>query len=251
MPAILYATIWRELRWRLLAALLLVVPPAALVAWSYLLQARRTTTGAVAPGSDGYLGYLDAAWFWLPGPSAVFLPAAVLVGTGGGLLRRRADLTFLLALPVSRRRWLLTHLAMALAALGALVLVVTVVLAAGACRAAVPLPLGAILVRSLAVLAAASAWVGVTIGVLAVARSPALTTVLVLGAVVVQPTTYFRLDLPVRPPPPPLLPTWDPWMLADPRAWHQGVPLPSLLVTAALGTAGVLFALHRLERFEP
>jgi hypothetical protein len=47
------------------------------------------------------------------------------------------------------------------------------------------------------------------------------------------------------------LPAWDPWALADPRAWETGVPLASLLAALALGGAGWILALRRLERFEP
>ena len=246
------ATIWRDLRWRLLAASLLVVPPAGLVAWSYLLQARRISANGVAASSGPYLEYLDAAWFLLPGPSAAFLPAAVLIGTGGALLRSRTDLAFLLGgLPVSRDRWLLTHLLVSQTALGALVLVVLAVLAACAWRAGVPLPLGAILLRSAAVFGAASAWVGVAVGVLAATRSSILAATLVMGAAVVLPASRFRLDLPVRAQQPPMLPSWDPWTLADPRAWQSAMPTPSLLVAAALGLAGVLFAYQRVKRFEP
>jgi hypothetical protein len=244
----LRATIWHDLRWRLLGALLLVASPAALVAWSYVLQPPRSAAGASALS---YLEYLDAAWFQLPGPSAAFLVAAVLVGAGGVLLRPRTDLTYLLALPVSRRRWLLAHVGMSLAALAALVLVVGLVLAAGAWRAGVPLASGPLLARSLAVLGAAGAWVGVTVGVLALVRSPVLAMVLVLGTVAALPTTRFRLDLPVRQPPPPMLPPWDPWALADPRAWHDGLPFASLLVAAAFGIAGTMLALYLVERFEP
>lgn len=244
----LRATIWRDLQWRLLVALLLVASPAALVARSYTLAPQRSiasTTGLT------YVEYLDAAWFWLPGASAVFLPAAVLISAAGVLLRPRTDLRFLLALPLSRRRWLLTNVMASLAALGALVLVVGIILASGAWYAGVPLGIGPLLGRSLAVLVAAGAWVGVTVGVLALVRHPALAAALVLGAVVVLPITRFRLDLPVRPPPPPPLPWWDPWALADPRAWHGSLPLASLLVTIAVGVAGLLIATYQVERFEP
>jgi hypothetical protein len=239
----LRATIWRDLRWRAAAAALLVLPPAALVAWSNVVHARGpvVTKGAA---------YVDAAWFWLPGGSAVFLAAAVLLGASGSLLRPRGDVAYLLALPLSRRRWLATHVAMSAATLAALVLVAHVIVAFGAWRAGAPLAPGALLGRSVAVLAAGSAWIGVTVGVLAVVRHPAAAIALVLGAVAALPPTRFRLDLPPRSVPAPL-PAWDPWALADPRAWETGVPLASLLAALALGGAGSILVLNRLERFEP
>lgn len=238
----LHATIWRDLRWRLLAASLLVVPPAALVAWSQVAHPHHVTPGGAA--------YLDAAWFRLPGGNAVFLVAAVLLAAGGSLFRPGGDVAFLLALPVSRRRWLLTNLGMSLAALAALVLVVHLVLAAGAARAGAPFAHGPLLVRSLTALVAASPWIGATVGVLALVRHPALAVALVLGAVAALPPARFRLDLPPRAVPR-MLPFWDPWAFADPRAWDLGVPVASMVAALALGTAGVLLALHRLERFEP
>jgi hypothetical protein len=238
----LRATIWRDLRWRLLAAAVLVLLPAAVVAWSDAAHAPRATPGAAA--------YLDAAWFRLPGGSAVFLVAAVLLAAGGSLLRPRGDVAYLLALPQSRRRWLLAHVTMSLAALAALVLVVHLVLATGATHGGGSLALGPMLGRSLAVLAAASVWIGVTVGVLAVVRYPALAVGLVLAAVSALPTSRFRLDLPPRAVPL-MLPAWDPWALADPRAWDRGVPVASLLVALAMGTAGMVLALYRIERVEP
>jgi hypothetical protein len=242
MPPMLRATIWRDLRWRLLAASLLVVLPTALVAWSQVAHPHHAVPGGAT--------YLDATWFWLPGGSAVFLVAAVLLAAGGSLLRPRRDVAYVLALPVSRRRWLLTHAAMSLAALAALVLFVHVLLTMGAVRAGAPLAHGPLLARSLAVLAAASAWIGVTVGVLALVRHPALAVALVLGVVAALPPGRFRLDLPPRAEPP-LLPAWDPWAFADPRAWDAGVPVASLLAALAFGTAGMVLALHRVERFEP
>jgi hypothetical protein len=240
----LRATIWRDLRWRLVAALLLVAPLAALVAWAFAAHSRS------APASvPDYAQYLDIGWFYLPGPSAVFLLAAVIV-SAGSLLRPRDDLAYLFALPVSRRRFLLAHVLASVAALAALVLLSDLLLALGAWGAGVAVPYRHLLVRSVGVLAAASVWVGVTIGVLSVVRYPVLALTLVLGALTVLPANRFRLDLPASPSYS-MLGAWDAWAFADPRAWDGVVPVGSLVMALVLGVGGSLLALRRLERFEP
>jgi hypothetical protein len=244
----LRATIWRDLRWRLLAALLVAVPVAALVAWSYAMNMR---AGAEAMhGFANALAYLDAGWYHLPGPSAVFLLVAVVLTAGSGPLRPRDDLAYLLALPISRRRLLAAHVVASLAALAMVVLVVDLILAVGAWSAGMPLPLGKLLVRSLAVLAAASPWVCVTAGALMLLRYPVLAMIAVLGTVMVLPVNRFRLDIPATRSPETLA-AWDPWAFADPRAWHGAVPIVSLLSAVALGAAGTILALWMLERLEP
>jgi len=244
----LRAAIWRDLRWRMLLAAVPVLVPAALVALSY--AARAHGDGGTANGYVGYVGYLDAAWFWLPGASAVFLLAAVIVSSAGSLLRPRGDVAYLLALPVSRTRWLLAHAGMSLAALAGLIVLADAVLAAGAVPSRAPVALVPLLARSLAVWVAAGAWVCVTLGVLSVVRVPPLAALLVLIAAAGS-ADHFELTIPARPSPPPLLPAWDPWALADPRGWAHGVPIESLLSAAALALAGLLLALHRLHRHEP
>src|SRR5215204_2016205 len=125
----LRATIWRDLRWRLLAALLLVAPPAVLVAFAGV-QGPRSASGVAVPVSD-FLQFLDVSWFHLPGGSAVLLPAAVLLGAAGTLVRPRDDVAYLFALPLPRWRWLLAHAAAAVLALAALVLLVGIAFAVG------------------------------------------------------------------------------------------------------------------------
>jgi hypothetical protein len=100
------------------------------------------------------------------------------------------------------------------------------------------------------VLVAAGPWAGVTLGALTLVRHPVLAATLVLGIVAVLPTTRFRLQLPVQPPPT-MLARWDPWALADPRAWDGGPPFASLLAAAALGVAGTMLALWCVDRLEP
>jgi hypothetical protein len=181
----------------------------------------------------------------------VFLLAAVIVSAAGTLLRPRGDVAYLLALPVSRGRWLLAHAAMSLAALAGLVVLADGVLAAGALYGGVGVPLLPLLARSLAVWVAAGAWMCVTLGVVALVRHPVLAAALVLAGAALPAPDRFKLDLPVDYPPAPPLPPWDPWALADPRAWMHGVPLTSLLVAAALAGAGMLLAHYRLGRWEP
>jgi hypothetical protein len=241
----LRAAIWRDLRWRVLAAALLVVPLAGLVAWSY---GARAHAGEVV-GRD-YLAYLDQAWFRLPGPSAVFILVAVVLSAGSGLLRPREEVRYLLALPVSRRRLLLTYVALALTALGAVIALVDLVLAAGAWSTGVSLPLVPMIVRSLGVFAAAAVWVCVTVGVLSVVRHPILSLALVLGAVVLLPSDRFRLELPAVASAATLA-SWDVWAFADPRSWQGSIPFASLAAAIALGVAGLLLAWYRVQHFEP
>jgi hypothetical protein len=241
----LRAAIWRDLRWRLLAATFLAAPLALLVAWSYAGRAR---AGEVV--QRNYVAYLDAAWFHLPGPSSAFLLLAVILGAGGGLIRPRAQVAYLLTLPTSRRRMLVSYLVAVLAALAACVLVIDLILAAGAWSANVPLPLAPMIVRSVLVFLAAAVWACVTIGVLTVVRHAVLALASVLGAVMLLPANRFRLEVPptgsrAR------LAAWDAWAFADPRAWQGGIPVESLLVAIVLAAGGVMLALRRLERFEP
>jgi hypothetical protein len=244
----LRATIWRDLRWRLLAALLLVGPPAAMVAIAGT-QGPRTDTGVIVPLSD-FLRFLDASWFHLPGGSAVLLPAAVLLAAAGTLVRPRDDVGYLFTLPLSRRRWLLAHAAAAVLALATLVLLVGVAFAVSAARAGASLSLVALGARSLGVLLAASAWVGPTLFVATLVRRALPTIVTALAALAFGPGDRFRLDIPARESTA-MLAAWDPWAFADPRAWHSGVPVLSLLTAAALGVGGLLLAAWRMERMEP
>ncbi len=241
----LRSIIWRDLRWRLLAAALIVAPLAALVSWSYAARAR-----VGDPVQSSYLAYLDDAWFHLPGGSAVFLLLAVVLGAGGGLLRPREQVAYLLALPVSRRRLLYTYLLAVLGALAALTALVDVVLAAGAWDAGVPLPARPLLGRSALVFAAAAVWVCITVGVLSVVRYAALALVLVLGTVAALPSDRFRLEIPAAASTAMLAPL-DAWAFADPRAWQGTTPVASLVVAALLVAGSLLLALRRVTRFEP
>jgi len=265
----LLATIWRSLRWRLLAATLLAAMAVSFVAFAYKsneIKAGHTTSQLTMPAGQltvshdtdlgqlravfPYMRFLDAAWFELPGPSALFLLIALIVSSSGRLFRPGGELAYTFALPISRRRWLLTHAGAFVAAVAVVQLFVDVVLALGAYRASQAVSIGPLLVRSLGVIVAASAWVGVTIGALGLVRYPILAATLVLGALELQPAGHFQIEMPVKASHA-MLPAWDPWTFADPRAWHGGVPVASLLVALALGLGGLAVGMWRIERMEP
>jgi hypothetical protein len=240
----LIATIWRSLRWRLLAALVLVAMPAFLVAWSFGSEKKDAVHFA------SYTRYIEATWFQLPGPSAVLLLVALIVSASTRLMKPGGELAYTLALPISRRRWLLAHAGAFVVAIAVVQLFVCVVLALGARHSGQPLEIVPLLVRSVGVIAAASVWVGVTIGALGLVRYPVLAAALVLGALELEPHGRFQLQLPVTHSMG-MLAAWDPWAFADPRAWQHGVPMASLLTALALGLGGLALGMWRLERLEP
>ncbi|HEV7990908.1 MAG TPA: hypothetical protein VGP25_03740 [Gemmatimonadaceae bacterium] len=244
MTPMLLATIWRSLRWRLLAALMLVALPAFLVAWSYGPERKDAIHFA------SYSRYVEATWFQLPGPSALFLLIAVIVSASGRLMRPGTELAYTLALPISRRRWLLAHAGSFVAAVAAVQLFVLIVFAIGARHWSQPLELSPLLVRSVGVIAAASVWVAVTIGALGLARYSVLAIALVLGALELEPHGRFQLQLPVTHSMG-MLSAWDPWAFADPRAWQGGaVPVASIGVALALGLVGLGVGAWRMQRLE-
>jgi hypothetical protein len=240
----LLTTIWRSLRWRLLAALLLVAIPAFLVAWSFGSEKND------AVRFPSYTRYIEAAWFELPGPSAVFLLVALIVSASGRLMKPGGELAYTFALPISRRRWLLTHAGAFVAAIAVVQLFICVVFALGARHSAQSLEVLPMLARSVAVIAAASVWVGVTIGALGLVRYPVLAAVLVLGALELEPHGRFQLQLPVTHSMG-MLAAWDPWAFADPRTWQHGAPVTSLVSALALGLGGLALGMWRLQRLEP
>ncbi len=68
---------------------------------------------------------------------------------------------------------------------------------------------------------AAAVTASLTFGALALLRHPVLTALVVLALIAVLPNERFQLTLPVKPAPL-TLPAWDPWRVADPRAWDGG-----------------------------
>jgi hypothetical protein len=241
----LAATIWRDLRWRFAAMLPLVVLIAALAAESFIRRPTQERSTGVT-----YSQHLDAVWFWLPGPSAIFLLVAVVLGASGVLLRPRANVAYLLSMPVSRSRWLLSNAAGSAIGVALMILITDGVFVAGAWRSGTSLPLLPLLARSLGVLLAACAWIGVTLAAVALVRSALLALTIVLGTLVLLPTSRFQLEIPPTSNSPPLG-AWDPWTFADPRAWQSGIPFESLLSCATLGVGGLAVGLVLLKRYEP
>jgi len=248
----IYATIWRDLRWRL------VVPALMLAACVGLLQISHDghlhvkhdgVPAAPASIAHDYVRYLDVSWFQLPGPSALFLVLAVLIAGGGRLTRPSSDLAYLFALPISRRRWVASHIAASVAALAMLLLLLDVAFAVDGLRTEGIAAIGALLLRSAGVLVAATAWVCVAVAALALMRYAVLAILLVFGVLALLPGGRFRLDLPARESAE-MLPAWDPWAFADPRAWHGAVPVASLLSAAVLGVGATALAMWLVERRE-
>ena len=248
----IYATIWRDLRWRLIVPALLLAACVTLTQLSFEGHLHVTVAGAVPASASvarGYIHYLDIAWFQLPGASALFLVIAVLIAAGGRLTRPSSDLAYLFALPISRRRWVMSHIGASVAAVATLLLLLDVLLVIDALRSAQEIALGALLVRSAGVLAAASVWVCIGVAALALTRYAVLAMVLVFGALALLPGGRFRLELPAKESAR-MLSTWDPWAFADPRAWRGTVPVESLLVAIGLGLGATMLAIWLVERRE-
>lgn len=235
-------TIRRDLGWRLLAALVLVAMPLGLVLLGLV-------AGSDRPASNGYLALLDGSWFQLPGGCAILIPAAVLLAAAGTLMRPARDVAFLLALPTSRRRWVLTHVAAAVAGLALIVAVIALTFATVALRAGVDVPVGALLRRSLLDLAAASVWIGPTTLLMVLVRRPIVAITLAFVALAMSPVSRFLLEIPAKPTSV-RLPAWDPWAFADPRAWSGGIPLASVASALVLGVSSTLAAVWLFERLD-
>jgi hypothetical protein len=243
---LLRSIVWRELRWRMLAALALVLPHAGLIAVSALTPEHRRAAGV----GDDFGAFFDVAWFRAPGPGAILLVAAVILAAGGSLIRPRGDVAYLLALPLSRRRWLLEHLATPLAGVGGVLVAVDLVFAAAALRGGASVPVAGLLLRSLLMLAACAPWIALTVGAVALLRHALPAAVLVLSAAAFLPGDRYRLEVPPVVAAAGIAP-WDPWFLADPRAWSGGLPARSVATAVLLALGGCAIGLNRIERYEP
>ena len=248
----LLAATWRDLRGRTAASLLLAGPSAAFVSSSFAVQRNQ---GPDAPAEvialgRSYTAYVDTAWFHLPSPSFVIAFVAILITAGGILAHPRSEQRFLLALPITRRAWVLAHLVGSVAATASIAAVCATILLMGGWWQGMTYPASRMLANSSAVVLATVPWVTTTAAVLAFVRRPVLAVILVLAAILVLPGSWFGLMGPATPHP--LISTaWDPWLLADPRLWQSGPPLRALLTSAAIAAAGATAALLRFQRIEP
>ena len=222
--------IWHDLKWRLLAAAALV----ALTAGVVILGLR------LSPGAD-YLQHLDLAWFNLPGASSVFLPAAVIIGGSSSLMRPPRDVAYVMSLPVSRLRWVMMHVAASVAALAFMVLVCAVAFIVAASNLDTHLAIVPLFARSLLVLLAAAAWVPLMIALSAVVRRAIIAIPLAFVLLSFTEGNRFQLDIPAKASVK-MLPPLDPWAFADPRAWHAGVPFPSIAIVVVMLVAGLAAA---------
>lgn len=254
IASMLRTLIWRDLRWRLLAATLLVAMPVVLVMLGFVSGVPGGASAgpsvgasaAVGVGRD-YLRHLDRYWFQLPGGSAVFLPAAVLLGAAGTLVRPRRDVAYLIALPIARWQWVLWHIAASVAALALLVLASDVAFIGAAIRAGADIRVGALLMRSLGVLVASAMWIAPATALMMVARRPLVAIPVAFVLLSYMRGSRFNLDVPAKTTLA-MLPAWDPWAFADPRAWSSRAPLASIAVAIAVGALGTLAALLLFER---
>ena len=240
----LRAIIWRDLRWRLLASLLLVLPFALMTSWSHTVSTRRASASGMQ-----YVDHLDVAWFQVPGPNALFVVVAVILSVSGSLVGPRNDIAYVLSLPITRSRWLFAHIAASLTSLAAIVMIVGAVLAAGAWIVDTPANVGALLLRMLGTFLAGSVLVAATYGVLTVLRHPLLTAIAVLGMLAVMPGARFRFQNPADEAVM-QIPMWDPWAFVDPRMWETGLPLMSMsvaIVTAVFATTVVMVRVNRAD----
>ena len=248
----LLAATWRDLRWRTAASLLLAGPSAAFISSSFAVQRNQPPNappGVIALGRS-YPAYIDTAWFHLPSPSFVIAFVAILITAGGILAHPRSEQRFLLALPITRRAWVLAHLVGSVAATAFIAAVCATILLVGGWWQGTSYPASRMLANSSAVVLAAVPWVTTTAAVLAFVRRPVIAIMLVLAAILVLPGSWFGLIIPATPHAP-ISTTWDPWRLADPRLWQGGPPGHALLISAAIAAAGVTAALLRFERIEP
>ena len=228
--------IWHDLRWRFLAAAILVGMTAGVVALGLRLPARAD-----------YVHHLDLAWFNLPGASAVFLPAALIIGSPGTLVRPSRDVAYVMTLAVSRERWLMSHIGSSVAALALLVVGCDMVFLVAGLTLDSIVRVGPLLVRSFLLLAAAAAWIPLMVSLTALVRRPIVAVPLAFLLLSFTDANRFRLDIPAEPHDA-MLGSQDPWAFVDPRAWNGSMPFASIATAAAMALTGLLAALFLIRR---
>ena len=108
---------------------------------------------------------------------------------------------------------------------------------------------GAMLVRSLGVLVASAMWIAPGTALMMVARRPLVAIPVAFVLLSYLHGSRFNLDVPAKPSMA-MLPVWDPWAFADPRAWTGGAPTASIAAAVSIGALGTLTALYLFQRFE-
>lgn len=227
--------IWHDLRWRFLAAAILAGMTAGVIVLGLRLPARAD-----------YVRHLDLAWFNLPGASAVLLPAALIIGSPGTLVRPPRDVAYLMTLPLSRERWVMSHIAASVAALALLVIACDMLFIVAGWRLDSILRLGPLVLRSLLLLVAAAAWIPLMVSVTALVRRPIVAVPLAFVLLSFTRTNRFRLDIPAEPHNA-MLGNMDPWAFADPRAWSGTIPVASIATATAMALTGILVALFLMR----
>lgn len=203
--------------------------------------------GLRLPARADYVHHLDLAWFNLPGASAVLLPAALILGSPGTLVRPSRDVAYVMTLPMSRERWVMSHIAASVAALALLVIGCDFLFAIAGWRLDSVLRIGPLLVRSMLVLVAAAAWIPLMISLTALVRRPIVAVPLAFVLLSFTNANRFRLDIPAVPHSVTLA-TLDPWAFADPRAWNGNVPFASIATAMGMAVTGMVVALFLIRR---
>jgi len=228
--------IWHDLRWRFLAAAILVGMTAGVI-----------VLGLRLPPRADYVHHLDLAWFNLPGASAVLLPAALIIGSPGTLVRPSRDVAYVMTLPVSRERWVISHIAASFAALALLVIACDILFVVAGWTLDSVLRVGSLTARSLLLLAAAGAWIPLMVALTALVRRPVIAVPLAFVLLSFTRGNRFRLDIPAEPHAA-MLASLDPWAFADPRAWNGSIPVASIATATGMALTGILVALFLIRR---
>lgn len=244
------ARAWLELRGRfyLATAILMMLAVLRVALFSQmeglLARAQGAPDGVVASLRQtvaDYGRYIDSEWF-----NGTALPLMsilmVLLAIGGTPAEKRDGMLLIsLSLPVPRHAWVTRRAAMVVGLGLAMILSATATVLAASWILGRHYPPGAAVLQALAVVAAALPWVGVALLAGTFVRDQiraALATYAVLLACWMIVTVV------------PHAQSWDPWLIAGPSVWRNGLPVEALVVAALLGPGGFLLALRRFGRAE-
>lgn len=236
-----------DLRYRLLFALALVVFSVVGTLGAFMARTSASQVATVDSAVTAIMQYrrfIDTVW--LGNSGGTFALCAILLATGSVLSEQRTRVGLLtFSLPITRRRWVSTHVAVCLALLCALSFVAcALIVIAGRAVTGVAYPPWLAISGALRLAAAAAPWVGMAalLSVL-VRNSSAGVAVLLALVVALSPTMIGMPPVWVR-----ILQTWAPSAIATPGAWTDGTPWRALvvLIVSAVGTTAL--AAHQLER---